>query len=495
MKKKIMAICLAAIIAITAIASSSLAYLTDSDSKDNVFTFGNVDIKLEEVFDQNSKLIPGQDINKDVNVKNTGSEPAYVRVHIAIPAILDSGASDIPAFASYENILHWNFTKASVADGYWNWNREADADGYNSTMPGWPGNGGDWNFYTTVVDGVKYNVYIATYETALESGATTATTAIDKVYLDTAITNEDIAVIKEIIGDTPIIKVAAEACQTNTFEGAYDALNTAFGIPTATSNPWVKDSDVKTVNTNEELKAALTADVDGDIIVKLGTNLTYDVAAWDKNAMGGENTGAIIIDGNGNTLTFNQTDSDWNNVATNGAKLYISNAVLTNSGHNAGPWNRHDINFACDVELNNVTSDKALAFKAGATLNNVTINDANTSDTYAIWVRPVGQTININGLTVDMIACTDGRGIKIDNQYLGAGEEAVVTLNIKNATIKTEEKSAILVKTTVGAVINVDNVNIEGVAADNTNAVWVDSDAAAYADKVVVNGATVIVEP
>jgi predicted ribosomally synthesized peptide with SipW-like signal peptide len=249
------------------------------------------------------------------------------------------------------------------------------------------------------------------------------------------------------------------------------------------------------VEDSAALKDALTNTTAESIIVNLSGDMTYDVAAWTTDAMGGTATKTIVINGNGNTLTFNQTNSDWNNVVTNGAKLIINDAKITNAGRNDGPWNRHDINFACDVELNNVTSDKALAFKAGATLNNVTISDANTSDTYAIWIQPNGQTIDINGLTVDMLACTDGRGIKIDNQYVAAADEAVVTLNIKDATFKTEEKSAILVKTTVGAIINLDNVDIAEVAADSTNAVWVDGDAAASADKVVVNGATVIVEP
>jgi hypothetical protein len=210
--------------------------------------------------------------------------------------------------------------------------------------------------------------------------------------------------------------------------------------------------------------------------------------------MGGTSTEVITIDLNGKTLTFNQTNSDWNNIVTNAAKLVIKNGHITNAGHNDGPWNRHDLNFACPVELVNVTSDKALAFKSDATLTNVTIADANTSDTYAIWVQPKGQTIILDGCTIDMLACTDGRGLKIDNQYLSAADEAKVTLKVSNTVFKTEEKSAILVKTTAGAAITLNNVDITEVKADNVNHVWVDSDTAAYADKVIVTGGKVIVE-
>lgn len=48
MKKKLLTICLAAIVAVTAIAGASLAYFTDTDSEKNTFTVGNVKIDLIE---------------------------------------------------------------------------------------------------------------------------------------------------------------------------------------------------------------------------------------------------------------------------------------------------------------------------------------------------------------------------------------------------------------------------------------------------------------
>jgi len=251
-------------------------------------------------------------------------------------------------------------------------------------------------------------------------------------------------------------------------------------------------SFVQVVSDKTALENALNKDVP-EIKIQLTGNMTYDVAAWQNNAMGGTNTERIIIDGNGKTITFNQTNSDWNNIVTNGAKLVIKNAKITNSGHNDGPWNRHDLNFGCEVELIDVTSDKAIALKAGGTLTNVTINDDNTSDTYAIWIQPNGQTVTLDGCTIDMLACSDGRGIKIDEQYVTT--PAKVTLNVSNTTFKTEEKSAILVKSVAGADITLSEVNITEVAADQINAVWVDEASASYADWVTVTGGTKIVEP
>ena len=48
MKKKILALAIAAIMVVTAIASLSLAYLMDTDEATNVFTVGYIDIELIE---------------------------------------------------------------------------------------------------------------------------------------------------------------------------------------------------------------------------------------------------------------------------------------------------------------------------------------------------------------------------------------------------------------------------------------------------------------
>ena len=251
MKKKIVAICLVACLAVMAIAGASLAYFTAEDTADNVFTMKGIKVELNEEFEQGSELLPGLDINKDVFVKNTGSSDAYVRVHIAIPAALDDGD---PSFAAYNNFLHWTFTKASVEAGEWSWIPEmTDGTGYK-------GNGaGNWNYYTTNIDGIDYAVYVVTYRTALAAGEQTATKALDKVYVDTTVDCEwDEATNGFVYTDTKgntvapsqfadangnvHIKVFAEAAQTATFDDAYDALNTAFGTPGAADYvaPWNK---------------------------------------------------------------------------------------------------------------------------------------------------------------------------------------------------------------------------------------------------------------
>ena len=255
------------------------------------------------------------------------------------------------------------------------------------------------------------------------------------------------------------------------------------------------DAEAYLISSGEDLKDALTKDEE-HIMIELADNVTWDTAAWSSNPMGGASTKTITINGNGNTITFNSVDSDWTNVVIGDAVLTIKNATVTNSGYDAtsGTWNGHDITFKDAVVLENVTLLNAIALMDDATLTNVTLTDDSTSDAYGIWIRPNGQTVNIDGLNMDMTTSAgNDRGIKIDNQYSESNDNGV-TLNVKNATFKTEKKAAILVKSTGNVNITLENIDISGVAADPFNEVWVDASAAANADKVTVTGGKVIVE-
>ena len=237
MKKKILAMCLCVAMLAIAIVGGTLAYFTDTDAETNVFTTGNVDIDLIEVFDdENAKLMPGIDITKEIYVKNEGTETAYVRVHMAIPSMLDSGSEDQPQFAAYNNTLHWNFTAASVQEGKWSQLQNSEQVGPNAAYPNWPGNGGTYNMYQQEIYGILYNVYVITYETALGAGETTPENAISKVYLDAKVTNEDMTKILEELTEIKIL-VVAEGGQVDGFTDPYEALNTQFGVP-GTYNPW-----------------------------------------------------------------------------------------------------------------------------------------------------------------------------------------------------------------------------------------------------------------
>lgn len=251
-KRKILtmalAICMIAILAV----GGSLAYLTDTDNKTNVFTVGNVQIEQYEKdregnnFVDNQKLLPivndGKDengyhtgenyIDKIVTVENTGTEPAYLRTYIGIPAVLDDGPT---TFDANENILHWNGASANDTFGLANLNMDNDWYWCKDEKTDWPtaANGAVWMGYQTTVDGVLYNVYVATHKTPVAAGATTAPTLYG-VYLDKGVDYNGTSYVDQN-GDpfeypeTVQILVASLGVQSEGFENAYDAFDEAFG--------------------------------------------------------------------------------------------------------------------------------------------------------------------------------------------------------------------------------------------------------------------------
>ena len=248
MKKKIVSLALAVcLIAIAAV--GTLAYFTDKDAKTNTFTTGKVDITLNETFDeQTAKLLPGKDIAKIVNVTNN-EEDAYVRLHIAFPADTIYYGND--GVQEYNNLVHFNQKYASLAAGEWNWTPTSAGVGGN--YPGYPGNGTNYNTYTTNIGGVEYRVFVVTYMTKLAKGATTTTDAMFNVYLDkyadttdgetyTAPANKAdggyrTAAMSSNLNNYKIL-IVAEGCQAEGFNDPYTALNTSFGVPSSTNNPW-----------------------------------------------------------------------------------------------------------------------------------------------------------------------------------------------------------------------------------------------------------------
>ena len=243
MKKKIVSLALAVcLIAIAAV--GTLAYFTDKDAKTNTFTTGKVDITLNETFDeQTAKLLPGKDIAKVVNVTNN-EEDAYVRLHIAFPADTIYYGND--GVQEYNNLVHFNQKYASLAAGQWNWTPTSAGVGGN--YPGYPGNGTNYNTYTTTIDRVEYRVFVVTYMTKLAKGEKTTTDAMFNVYLDKyADTTDGANYTAPVVGyrtaamssnlNNYKIFIVAEGCQAEGFNDPYTALNTSFGTPGSYS-PW-----------------------------------------------------------------------------------------------------------------------------------------------------------------------------------------------------------------------------------------------------------------
>ena len=293
MKKRTLLMCLALVLSLALAAGGTLAYLTDRDSAANVFTIGNVDIELDEGdFEDGQPLLPGQDIEKQPNITNIGSNPAWVWATIAIPAALD----DVDNASN--NVIHFNFTKESIADGLWNWTDENDNYRVQENVE---------------IDGVKYNLYTVLYDTMLQPGETTLEPVITKVYMDDHIditpegdlyhVQNGVAEKKDWNLETdgnPIIYVSAYAIQTDGFdnaEAAYEAYTAQWGdngtyydpdtsLPSTTTEhwdgtvdtSWYNDTDTEFVLTTAEQLAGLAKLVDegnnfAGKTVKLGTNM------------------------------------------------------------------------------------------------------------------------------------------------------------------------------------------------------------------------------
>ena len=251
------------------------------------------------------------------------------------------------------------------------------------------------------------------------------------------------------------------------------------------------------VTTTEEIDNALKANEE-IISITLGTDVS--LTANDAYlALGGPDTKKIIIDGKKvitrsgaeDYHTLNLSTTYWSrlNTVNPDATIVLRNLNLTSS-QPTGTWNSYDVTFKCNVEMKNVNLLKALALDGvdkTAVLKNVTI--AESHDYYALWIAAAGQTVSLENVTINSL----GRGIKIDDQYVEE-DTKLVTLNVDGLKVKSAKKAAIVVKTPEGAHITLKDVDITEVAADTSNEVWIDEDAASYIDKVTVTGGSMIVE-
>ena len=252
MKKKILALCLVVALAATAVIGGTLAYFTDTDKADNVFTVGGVKIDLIEqerngkgglqAFSNNKVLMPivgsaqdttkqvtvngwtglptaGNWVDKIITVKNTGASDAYMKVFVAIPAELDN-IDD-----AGKNVLHYNTTKQSNT----NWTAEKlEAE-------------------SVTIGDITYNVYSRICKDIIAPNTATATPAYIGFYLDKnvdmdaqgnyVINSKTIDILKN---GTVTIPVFAQGIQAAGFKATetQTAAEVAFaqsGLPT---NPW-----------------------------------------------------------------------------------------------------------------------------------------------------------------------------------------------------------------------------------------------------------------
>ena len=243
MKRKIVTVCLAAVLVIIAVAGASLAYLTDTKTAKNTFTVGNVKIELlesslhrenagvangatstselwsdvpkegsnntspykagdtfytddqikanaREYKCEDVQLIPGRSYHKMPYVLNTGKNDAYIRIRVMIPADLDTAILNSSMYTS-SAMSQKEFTMA-----------------YDSTG-------------TAERGGVKYNVYTFTRIDALEAGKMTYWNVWGTIHMDSDVTSEELDAFfgegKPYADGTFPVLVEADAIQAEGF--------------------------------------------------------------------------------------------------------------------------------------------------------------------------------------------------------------------------------------------------------------------------------------
>lgn len=232
MKKKILAVALAAIMLLIAITGASLAYLTDKDDQVNTFTSGKVDITLDEAKvaldddgyisgytgrtseDQDyGKMYPGQIITKDPTITvDKDSEKAYVAAKVTITA------TDLQSLIGIEgtNLIDINALASGglMAESFAAKDEHPLAGGILPVF----GNENYSIYQAKEGDAYVLYIFIENIMAAEES-----VTLFDTLTIPTEWTNEDMAKIVDLE-----VRVDAYAVQVQTFDDCFDAMTTAF---------------------------------------------------------------------------------------------------------------------------------------------------------------------------------------------------------------------------------------------------------------------------
>ena len=246
MKKKIISLCLVIALVAIAVTGATFAYLQDADADSNVMVAGDVWI-VENETDRDGNAWGGENDTMHLN-----------------PAVFYEDGADgdlVP------------YTPAQATENPYKYFEMADTDGEGTTKM-WDkdyirnsvdkivtvtnngteaayvrtivllevepdmvdvninSNGGDntWEYLeeTVIIDEVEYNIWVCTYETAIEAGATSAP-SLKEVYLSPLAGNE----WYKTVGTYWTVLTLSQAVQADGFEAAGEALDLAFGDVTA----------------------------------------------------------------------------------------------------------------------------------------------------------------------------------------------------------------------------------------------------------------------
>ena len=262
----------------------------------------------------------------------------------------------------------------------------------------------------------------------------------------------------------------------------------------------VSDATLSSEVVNSEVAEYLLHMDKEHIVLDVAANIELKIDRTSDDAWGGPSTKTITINGGADGLAANRTVSfniplvngeqidGWNDVdlVNTDATLYIKNLKLQVNNKKSG-YSYNNLMFNCKVDLEKVMSLNSITAFRSFTANTLVVYDlkaGNATNNYALWFQPTveEQVVNINGLQTLNMTAKGMRGIKIDadTNYASFDESAlgpqkvVLTLDGNNY-FNTTKKAAILVRTKVGADINIaGNIDITNVVDDQENHIWID---------------------
>ena len=367
MKKKLLALCLVVVLLVTAVVGGTMAFYADTDSDVNVMTLGNVKIEqheyqrvqnedgsyttgevdkqnsyLLEEFEQGKPLYPivgdpsspegypyagwdnttvrmsqvksygGMQVfagknaqDKFVTVENTGKNDAYIRTIVAIE--VGTGNADLIGTSYHQT---WTPTEVGTVN--------INGNNYYVEV---------YNYNGAELDNGEYR-----HQNGILPAGDTSYPNLSQVYLKSAATNEDVEAIDGNNNGTLDILVLSQAIQTEGFENAETALDTAFGDVTAENvAEWFSSVLHNTVMVEGNDKAAVVAAIEkaesGDIVKLTEDTTIVGYAAANKLVINKD----IILDLNGKTLT---TECGWGGIDAKGG-CSIVNGTINHTGNTA----------------------------------------------------------------------------------------------------------------------------------------------------------------
>lgn len=258
MKKKILALCLVVVLAVTAVTGATLAYFTDTDAATNTMTLGNVSIEQIEMergengalvnYTQDKPLYPAVNPNMDwaeeeavdftqIQGAAHGSQYPFVEPNAQDKFVFVKNTSTLKSDAFVRTLVAFEAGSLTMAQ--------------HDAMIGLSYHDATWTIgeqvYTTI-GGKNYVVIEMVYtgranddddkNGVLPAGQTT-TASLCQIYLASSATNETATALDGNKNNKYDIIVLSQAVQTQGFTDPQTALNTAFGTVTeANATKW-----------------------------------------------------------------------------------------------------------------------------------------------------------------------------------------------------------------------------------------------------------------